>query len=189
MEDGGSKTCKSSTSAKSWHKNSLLPTSAEILMLTTSDHLQAFVSTYQSLFLGEEVPAMPTKPEDLSMTISLAMRERNTGLWQNMFGGHGAPLPADVQQRLLTGKVNPEDASALRAAHMDAYAAEADKTRESIIERSREATRAREKAQYEAERARHQQFNEASLLERLAASPLSDQAIAQARAQWGITGE
>ena len=44
-----------------------------------------------------------------------------------MFGGRGAPLPADVQQRLLTGQVNPEDAGALRAAHMDAYAAEADR--------------------------------------------------------------
>ena len=158
-------------------------------MFSTNDHLQAFVSTYQRLFPGETVPAMPTKPEDLSMTVSLAMREDNPALWQNMFGGHGAPLPADVQQRLLTGEVYPEDAAALRAAHMNAYAAQADKQRESIIERSREATRAREKAQYEAERARFEQFKQGSLLERLAASPLSDQAIAQARAQWGISGE
>ena len=63
-----------------------------------------------------------------------------------MFGGRGAPLPADVQQRLLTGQVYPEDAGALRAAHMDAYAAEADQQREAVIDRAREATRAREKA-------------------------------------------
>ena len=158
-------------------------------MNTSSDHLAAFVTTYQRLFPGEPVPAMPSKPEDLSMTVTLAMRDANPVLWQNLFGGRGAPLPADVQQRLLTGQVYPEDAEALRAAHMDAYAAEADRQREAVIERSREATRAREKAVFEAESARFKRFQEGSLLERLASSPLSSQAIAQARQQWGITGE
>ena len=152
-----------------------------------NDHLQEFVSTYQKLFPGEAVPPMPEKPEQLSMTVTLAMRDANPVLWQNMFGGRGAPLPADVQQRLLTGQVNPEDAGALRAAHMDAYAAEADRQREAVIERSRAATRAREKAVFEAESARFKRFQEGSLLERLAASPLSSQAIAQARQQWGVT--
>ena len=131
---------------------------------------------------------MPQKPEDLSMTVTMAMRDANPVLWQNMFGGRGAPLPADVQQRLLTGQVYPEDAGALRAAHMDAYAAEADRQREAVIDRSRAATRAREKAQYEAEVARFQQFREGSLLERIAASPLSEQAIQNAREAWGIRG-
>ena len=63
-----------------------------------------------------------------------------------MFGDRDAPLPADVQQRLLTGQVNPKDAGALRAAQMDAYAAEAERQREAVIERSREANRARENA-------------------------------------------
>ena len=153
-----------------------------------NDHLQEFVSTYQKLFPGEAVPLMPETPEQLSMTVTLAMRDANPVLWQNLFGGRGAPLPADVQQRLLTGQVYPEDAGALRAAHMDAYAAEADRQREAVIDRSRAATRAREKAQYEAEVARHKQFNEGSLLERMAASPLSEQAIQNARESWGISG-
>ena len=114
-----------------------------------NDHLQQFVSTYQKLFPGEAVPPMPQKPEDLSMTVTLALRNSDPVLWQNMFGGRGAPLPADVQQRLLTGQVYPEDAGALRTAHMDAYAAEADRQREAVIERSRQATRAREKAIFE----------------------------------------
>ena len=153
-----------------------------------NDHLQEFVSTYQKLFPGEVVPPMPEKPEQLSMTVTLAMRDANPVLWQNMFGGRGALRPADVQQRLLTGQVYPEDAGALRAAHMDAYAAEADRQREAVIDRSRAATRAREKAQYEAEVARFQQFREGSLLERMAASPLSEQAIQNAREAWGISG-
>ena len=158
-------------------------------MTMSNDHLAAFVTTYQRLFPGEPVPAMPSQPGDLSLTVSLAMRDANPVLWQNMFGGRGAPLPADVQQRLLTGQVNPEDASALRAAHMDAYAAEADRQREAIIERSREATRAREKAIFEQQAQKNAEFRSMGILGRMAASPLSANAIAQARAQWGITGE
>ena len=158
-------------------------------MSFSSDHLSAFVSTYQRLFPGEPVPAMPSKPEDLSMTVTLALRDADPVLWQNMFGGAGAPLPADVQQRLLTGQVYPEDAAALRAAHMDAYAAEADRQREAVIERSREATRAREKAIFEQQAQKSAEFRSMGILGRMAASPLSANAIAQARAQWGITGE
>ena len=61
-----------------------------------NDHLQQFVSTYQKLFPGEAVPPMPQKPEDLSMTVTLALRNSDPALWQNMFGGRGAPLSADV---------------------------------------------------------------------------------------------
>ena len=152
-----------------------------------NDHLQEFVSTYQKLFPGEAVPPMPEKPEQLSMTVTMAMRDANPVLWQNLFGGRGAPLPADVQQRLLTGQVYPEDAGALRAAHMDAYAAEADRQREAVIERSRQATRAREKAIFEQEAQKSAEFRSMGLLGRLAASPVSERAAAQARAQWGIT--
>ena len=150
--------------------------------------LQDFVSTFQKLFPGMQVPPMPKKPGELALSAELAIRQNNPALWQRLFGGQGAPLPADIQQRVLTGQVFPEDAGALRAAHMDPYAAEADQQCEAIIERSRAATRAREKAQYEAEVARFQQFREGSLLERMAASSLSEQAIQNARETWGISG-
>ena len=152
-----------------------------------NDYLQEFVSTYQKLFPGEAVPLMPETPEQLSMTVTLAMRDANPVLWQNLFGVRGAPLPADVQQRLLTGQVYPEDAGALRAAHMDAYAAEADQHRQTIIDRAREATRAREKAIYEQQVQRSNEFRSMGLLARMAASPVSERAAAQARAAWGIS--
>ena len=85
-------------------------------------------------------------------------------------------------------QLSPGDAPALRKANWDALALQCDQSREATFARVREAERAKEKAQYEAEAARFRQFNESSLLERLAASPLSDQAIAAARQQWGITG-
>ena len=81
----------------------------------------------------------------------------------------------------------PEDASALRAAQIDAYAAQADQQREAIIDRARAATRAREQEQYKTEVQRANQFRNIDLMDRLAASPLSDAAIAQARRDWGIT--
>ena len=73
-----------------------------------------------------------------------------------MFGGHGAPPPPDVAIRVAKGEILPEDASALRSGNYDDWAAQADLHRETIINRVREATREREKAQFEAERARFQ---------------------------------
>ena len=136
-------------------------------------NIEAFVSTYQRLFPGTPTPPMPSKPEDLGLSVQMAIRENNPRLWQAMFGGHGAPLPADVAMRVGRGEIAPEDVAALRASNYDDWAAQANQIREETFERSRQATRAREKAQFEAESARHQQFNESSMLEHLAASPLS----------------
>ena len=152
-----------------------------------TDNLQEFVSTFQNLFPGVQVPPMPKKPGELGLSAEMAIRQNNPALWQNMFGGQGAPLPADIQQRLLNGQVYPEDAAALRAAHMDAYAAEADQHRQTIIDRAREATRAREKAIYEQQVQRSNEYRSMGLLGRMAASPVSERAAAQARAAWGIS--
>ena len=89
-----------------------------------------------------------------------------------MFGGHGAPLPADIAMRVGRGEIAPQDVAALLASNYDDWAAQANQIRE-IFERARQNTREREKAQHEAERARAQEFEAEGLLERLAASPLS----------------
>ena len=151
-------------------------------------NIEAFVSTYQSLFPGTPTPAMPSKPEDLSFSTQLAIREKNPSLWQAMFGGHGAPLPADVAMRMAKGEIYPEDASALRASNYDDWAAVADQHRESILERTRQATREREKAIHQEQLKRQREWSEMSLLQRMAANPVSEVAAAQAREQWGITG-
>ena len=151
-------------------------------------NIEAFVSTYQNLFPGTPTPPMPSKPEDLGLSVQMAIRENNPRLWQAMFGGHGAPLPADVAMRVGRGEIAPQDVAALLASNYDDWAAQANQIREEIFERARQNTREREKAQHEAERARAQEFQQEGLLEPLAASPLSAEAIAQAREQWGITG-
>ena len=104
-----------------------------------------------------------------------------------MFAGQCAPLPADIQQRLLNGQVFPEDEGALRGAHMDAYAAEPYQQRQTIIDRAPEATRAREKAIYEQQTHRSNEFRSMRLLGRMAVSPVSERAAAQARAARDIS--
>ena len=69
----------------------------------------------------------------------------------------------------------------------EGWLANADQQREAIIDRAPAATRAREQEQYKAEVQRANQFRNMDLMGRLAASPLSDAAIAQARREWGIT--
>ena len=80
-------------------------------------NIEAFVTTYQSLFPGTPTPLMPSKPEDLGLSVQMAMRENNPRLWQAMFGGHGAPLPADVAMGVAKGEIGPEDVAPLRAAN------------------------------------------------------------------------
>ena len=137
-----------------------------------TENLQDFVSTFQNLFPGAQVPPMPKEPGELGLSAEMAIRQNNPALWQRMFGGQGAPLPADIQQRLLNGQVFSEDAGALRAAHMDAYAAEADQHRQAI---------------YEQQVQRSNEFRSMGLLGRMSASPVSESAAAQARAAWGIS--
>jgi hypothetical protein len=105
-----------------------------------------------------------------------------------MFGGHGAPLPADVAMRVARGEIAPEDVAPLRAANYDEWAAVADQHRESILDRAREATREREKAIHQEQMKRQREWSEMSLLQRMAANPVSEVAAAQAREQRGITG-
>ena len=151
-------------------------------------NIEAFVSTYQSLFPGTPTPPMPSKPEDLGLSVRMAIRENNPRLWKAMFGGQGAPLPADIAMRVGRGEIAPQDVAALLASNYGDWAAQANQIREEIFERARQNTREREKAQFEAERACFQEFQQKGLLGRLAATPLSAKAIAQAREQWGITG-
>jgi len=158
-----------------------------------TNQAQRFIEIHQQAFPEKPVPPMPRTTSDLGLSVQMALRDADPIWWQNQFGGadsngKAARLPADVEQRMLAGTPWPEDERALREANMDAYANQAAAQRQLIIERSRAATRAREKEQYEAETARFKAFREASLLERMAMSPVSEQAAAAARAEWGISG-
>ena len=157
-----------------------------------TNQAQRFIELHSRMFPEQPIPPLPRHPEELGLSVQLALRDAGAGWWQNQFGGRDnrgeqARLPADVEQRMLAGTPYPEDEGALRAANMDYYANAAAAQREQIIDRARQATREREKAEYEAEVARSKHFREGSLLERLASSPVSPQAAATARREWGIS--
>ena len=153
---------------------------------------QRFIDIHTRAFPGVPVPPLPRNPGELGLSAQMVLRDADPGWWQNQFGGRdnqgeSARLPADVEQRMLAGTPYPEDEAALRAANMENYANAAAAQRQQIIDRARQANRSREKAQYEAEVTRFKAFSEKSLMERLAASPVSEKAAAAARAKWGIS--
>lgn len=157
-----------------------------------TNQAQRFIELHSRMFPGVPIPPLPRHPSELQLGTQLALRDADAGWWQNQFGGRNdkgeqARLPADVEQRMLAGTPYPEDEGALRAANMDYYANTAAAQRQQVIERARQATRAREKEHFAAQRARAKAFCEASLLERLAASPVSAEQAAAARRQWGIS--
>ena len=159
-----------------------------------TNQAQRFIELHSRAFPGVPIPPLPRHPSELGLSIQLALRDADAAWWQNQFGGRDdrgeqARLPADVEQRMLAGTPHPEDEAALRRANMDYYANAAAAQREQVIERAREATRAREKAIFQQQAQKSAEFRSMGILGRMAASPLSANAIAQARAQWGITGE
>jgi len=157
-----------------------------------TNQAQRFIELHSRMFPGVPIPPLPRHPSELQLGAQLALRDADASWWQNQFGGRNdkgeqARLPADVEQRMLAGTPHPEDEAALRKANMDYYANEAAAARQQVIDRARQVTRAREKAIYEEQARKSAEFRSMGLLGRLAASPVSERAAAQARAQWGIT--
>ena len=146
------------------------------MTIPSVDYSADFAAFWQKHFPGTPCKPVPRSPEDLSLTERMTLTAENPILAQNLFGNSGrgsAPLPADTQNRLNQGQLQQCEAMGQRA--MD--------------QRLVDYVVAEAKAN-EAERQRNAAWNNASYLERLAMSGgPSPQAVAQARAAWGITGE
>ena len=142
-----------------------------------TNQAQRFIELHSRAFPGVPIPPLPRHPEELGLSVQLALRDADAGWWQNQFGGRDdrgeqARLPADVEQRMLAGTPHPEDEAALRKANMDFYANAAAAQREQVIERAREATRAREKAIFQQQAQKSAELRSMGILGRMAASPL-----------------
>tara|TARA_Y100001972_G_scaffold6633_1_gene7105 strand:- start:527 stop:1018 length:492 start_codon:yes stop_codon:yes gene_type:complete len=158
------------------------------------NYLQEWVDFYRSEFPQvASIPPMPQRLDDIkSITVKLALENYNQGkLFQNLFGnsGLGVGLPADVQLRLQQGNLLPQDAGALRAANLPHFAEQCEALGEAIEKQQviDETTKLQEINA--ANKKRNEAWSQMDSMSRLAASPLSEEQVAQARAAWGISGQ
>ena len=155
-------------------------------------HLEEFVKYYQKEFPGKPVPPMPKQVSDLNITERLAFENFDKGkLYQNLFGasGLGVGLPGDVQLRLQRNELQPQDATALRAANLPYFAEQCEALGEAIEKQQVIDETAKLQEINAAKAAKLEAWQKMTPMERLAANPPSDQAVAQARAAWNITGQ
>ena len=154
------------------------------------NHLEQWVKFYQSEFPTKSVPPMPKSTQELNITEKLALENYDQGrLFQNLFGnsGLGVGLPGDVQLRLQRNELLPQDAAALRAANLPHYAQQCEALAEAIEQQQVIDETAKLQEINAAKEAKLKAWQEMNPMERLAANPPSAQAVAQARAAWGIS--
>ena len=122
------------------------------------------------------------------MTAQMTMRAEDPKLFQNLFADSTSTLPADVAHCRTLGKNTIADSDALERCDMQ-YEADELRRRAQINETQRVNQRIDESRQVqEMDRRRREEWQSMNLLERLAASPVSEESAARARAEWGIKG-
>ena len=151
-------------------------------------HLEAF-NQFWIDNSREAVPPMPKKPSDMNITMQEKMRMKNPELYQYLFkvGLDSGMLQADLEMRLRNNAVWVEDADRLRKFGWEFESqriekAKAEYENQKMLKES-EASKERQKV---AEQKR-EQWKNMSLLERMAAEPLSQDQILQNRKRYGMS--
>ena len=166
------------------HKSYLL-----LIMNLQAQYQEQFSSFWSSAFPNKQCPPLPTKVEDIGLMEQIAMRERDPILFQNLFRDDYNKLPCDTANRLRNGNLWIEDIAVLdkhgwtaKASELKAQVAEAEKQ---ILEKKI----AEAKARNDERDKRLEAYKNLDPMAKLAMNPPSPEAIAQARQEWGITGE
>ena len=138
---------------------------------------------------SEEVPPMPKKASDMSITMQEKMRMTNPKLYQNLFKVDldSGMLPADLEMRLRNNALWVEDVDRLRKYGWEFESQRIEKAKAEYENQKMlkeiEASKERQKV---AEQKR-EQWNNMNLLERMAAEPLSQDQILQNRKRYGMS--
>ena len=137
---------------------------------------------------SEEVPPIPKRASDMSITMQEKMRMTNPKLYQNLFRTEvdSGMLPADLEMRLRNSALWVEDVDRLRKYGWEFEAQRIEKAKEEYENQKMlkeiEASKERQKV---AEQKR-EQWNNMNLLERMAAEPLSQDQILRNRQRYGV---
>ena len=156
--------------------------------MTNSLHLDAFCTFWEMNF-NSPIPPLPSRPEDLTVTQVEQLRMYDGGkLYQNLFRvTDPKKLPADLARNISKGLVDFKHKDLYRQHGWEFQAQQIEKSeveaQNILLEKEIEASKERQKI---AEQKR-EQWNNMSLLERMAAEPLSQDQILQNRKRYGMS--
>jgi hypothetical protein len=141
------------------------------------DHTADFATWWSQTFPGTQCPPLPKKRGDLGLTAEIALQSDAPALFQNLFsnGGLGSgSMPADTVARRNSGQLLSQHIPHLRAAGLEW-----------------EAQELQQRVQRQMDQAVQERIAETShdRWARMLSNPPSPQAIAAARAAWGVTGD
>ena len=147
------------------------------------DNTDAYIAVCEKANLP--INKVPKKGDDISLAYEMAMKEFNPHLYQNIMSPDPDELPVDVAKRFKQGMMWIDDLKAYEANGFTGTAANIRKAMEQAQQQMIEQKTAEMKARNDkhAENMRNRPKGIRNM------PPLSPEAIARARAQWGITGE
>ena len=156
--------------------------------MTNNLHLDAFCQFWFDNF-NSPIPPLPQQPSDLTVTQLEQLRMYDGGkLYQNLFRvTDPKKLPADLARNISKGLVDFKHKDLYRQHGWEYQAQQIEKSeveaQNILLEKEIEASKERQKI---AEQKR-EQWNNMSLLERMAAEPLSQDQILQNRKRYGMS--
>ena len=135
-----------------------------------------------------EVPPLPKRPNDLSITQQEVMRSESPKLYQNLFktSVESGQLPADLELRIRNSNLWVEDADRLRKFGYEYEAQRIEKEKAKFENEQMEKKIAESKAIQAEQQKKAEVWNSMSLLERMAAEPLSQDQILRNRKRYGV---
>ena len=138
---------------------------------------------------SEEVPPMPKKASDMSITMQEKMRMTNPKLYQNLFKVDldSGMLPADLEMRLRNNAVWVEDADRLRKFGWEFESQRIEKAQAEYETQKMLKEIEESKKRQAVQQQKREQWNNMNLLERMAAEPLSQDQILQNRKRYGMS--
>jgi len=136
----------------------------------------------------EEVPPIPKKAGDMTITMQEKMRMKNPKLYQNMFRTEvdSGMLPADLEMRLRNSALWVEDVDRLRKFGWEFEAQRIEKAKEDFENQKMLKEIEESKQRQAVQQQRNEAWQNMNLLERMAAEPLTQDQILQNRKRYGV---
>ena len=151
--------------------------------LPTIDNTDAYIDVCKKA--GLPVNKLPKKGDKLDLAYEIAMKELNPALYQNLMSPSPDDLPADVSKRYKQGLMWIDD---LKAYEDAGFTGTAKQIRDAIAEAQTQKINNETRAMQERnDKHAENMINRPKGIRNM--PPLSPEAVARARQQWGITGE